>query len=143
MAYLNPKFQEKIRCPVRTVFELGSRDLKDACELVKQLEAHVYAFECNPDCLALCEQTYAGLDSATASRLTLVPRAVSTMDGPVTFYAFDRTQYDNMGASSMLKIDFTQRDQSDPDYGRPNPQKPVTVEGVRMDSFMMRMVGMM
>jgi FkbM family methyltransferase len=139
MAYLDKRFLEKIQHPVNTVLELGSRDLKDGIELLKVFPAHVYSFECNPDCLALCEANYATLDSASASRLTLVPCAVSTTDGPVSFFSFDRAQYDNVGASSMLKIDFTKRHTSDPDYGRPNPQVEVTVQGVRMDTFCTRM----
>jgi FkbM family methyltransferase len=62
--------------------------------------------------------------------------AVTTSDGPVTFYSFDLTKYNNMGASSMLKIDFKQRDSRDGDYGLPNPQKAIQVPGIRLDTFM-------
>jgi hypothetical protein len=41
-----------------------------------------------------------------------------------------------MGASSMLKIDFSLRDINDPDYNRENPQKEVRVPGTRLDTFM-------
>jgi FkbM family methyltransferase len=135
MAYLNAKLLSHIQGPVKTILELGSRDLEDAVRLVQHFDAHVYAFECNPDCVELCYKKQAELPPSVAEKLTFVPYAVSGTDGPVTFFPFDREKYDNMGASSMLKIDFTKRDQLDPDYGRPNPQKAVTVPGLRMDTF--------
>ena len=35
----------------------------------------------------------------------------------------------------MLKIDFSMRNQNDPDYNKPNPQKEIIVQGVRLDTF--------
>ena len=40
-----------------------------------------------------------------------------------------------MGASSMLKIDFSVRNKDDPDYNRENPQKEIIVDGIRLDTF--------
>lgn len=40
-----------------------------------------------------------------------------------------------MGSSSMLKIDFSKRNKDDGDYNRPNPQKEIIVEGIRLDTF--------
>ena len=40
-----------------------------------------------------------------------------------------------MGASSMLKIDFTKRDLNVEDYNKPNPQDEIIVNGVRLDNF--------
>ena len=40
-----------------------------------------------------------------------------------------------MGSSSMLKIDFSLRDKSDPDYNIANPQKEIRVNGTRLDTF--------
>lgn len=123
---------------IQTVFELGSRDLHDAVKLSAYFEtANVYAFECNADCLVECRKTLERLDDAsTQSRVHLVDKAVSLENGEVTFYPFDLQQYNNMGASSMLKIDFSKRTRDDPDYGRPNPQKETTVDGTRLDTFL-------
>lgn len=41
-----------------------------------------------------------------------------------------------MGASSMLKIDFSKRDKNDPDYNKENPQNEIIVKGIRLDTFM-------
>ena len=41
-----------------------------------------------------------------------------------------------MGSSSMLKIDFSMRNKDDPDYNIENPQKEITVNGTRLDTFM-------
>ena len=67
--------------------------------------------------------------------LFLINKAVSLLDNDVSFYPFDLTKYNNMGSSSMLKIDFSQRLINDPDYNRENPQKEVIVNGIRLDTF--------
>lgn len=57
MAYLLEEFTQKIdKNVIKTIFELGSRDLVDAYKLSKYYECDVYAFECNPDCLLECEK---------------------------------------------------------------------------------------
>ena len=65
----------------------------------------------------------------------LIENAISEIDGHTTFYPFDLQQYNNMGASSMLKIDFSKRNVTDPDFNRTNPQKEITVPCARLDSF--------
>ncbi len=70
------------------------------------------------------------------NNIRLIRKAVSLIDGPVSFYPFDITKYDNMGASSMFKIDFKNRDKDDPDYNSPPPQTEIVVEGTRLDTFM-------
>jgi FkbM family methyltransferase len=121
---------------VKTIFELGSRDLIDAIKLVNHFEdSKIYAFECNSDCLIECKKNFNNLNEDIKKRLFLIDNAVSITNGPVTFYPFDLQKYNNMGASSMLKIDFSLRDTSDPDYNLPNPQKEITVNGIRLDNF--------
>jgi len=136
MSYLDSIFVSNITCPIETIFELGSRDLLDAIKLQNNYNSQVYAFECNPDCLEQCELTYKNIDKYTKSRLILVNKAVSEKDGPISFYPFDLSKYNNMGSSSMLKIDFSRRSTRDPDYNIPNPQKEIIVEGTRLDTFM-------
>lgn len=135
-SYFNPIFTNNIcRDKVRVIFELGSRDLQDAYKLYTYYNSIVYAFECNPECLQECRKTLHALQN-TPHQVRLIDRAVSIVDENVTFYPFDTTKYNNMGASSMLKIDFSCRDASDPDYGKPNPQTEITVKGIRLDTFM-------
>jgi len=136
-SYLEPIFVNNINKEnVKVVFELGSRDLKDAVKLIDHYNCPVYAFECNPDCLQECEKTLSELDQTRKDKLCFERTAVSVSDGPVTFYPFDLLQYNNMGSSSMLKIDFSKRNPSDPDYNRPNPQKEITVSGTRLDTYL-------
>lgn len=40
-----------------------------------------------------------------------------------------------MGASSMLKINFSFRNKDDPDYNLQNPQKEINVDGISLDTF--------
>ena len=131
------QFLDKVNCSqIKTIFELGSRDLIDAIHLLDEFEtATVYAFECNTDCLRECNKTLSKLDENRKQRLYLIDKAVALENAPVSFYPFDLQKYNNMGASSMLKIDFSTRDKLDPDYNRPNPQKEIIVQGTRLDTF--------
>ena len=115
---------------INVIFELGSRDLLDAMKLSKCFNCLVYAFECNPDCLAECKKQLANVED---TNVILVDKAVSLIDGDVKFYPFDLSKY--MGSSSMLKIDFSMRDKTDPDYNFPNPHTEITVSGTRLDTF--------
>ena len=121
---------------IKTIFELGSRDLVDTVKLSNHFNnSKIYAFECNTDCLIECKKTLANITEKDKNRICLVDKAVSITNGEVTFYPFDLNQYNNMGASSMLKIDFSLRDPCDPDYNRPNPQTEIKVDGTRLDTF--------
>ena len=129
--YLESVFTNEIKNNIDIIVELGSRDLLDAIKMQKYYNAKVYAFECNPDCLNVCYKNH-----NNNKNIFLIESAVSINDGFETFYPFDLSKYNNMGASSMLKIDFTKRNINDPDYNRPNPQKEIKVPSVRLDTFM-------
>ena len=121
---------------VKTIFELGSRDLIDSIELLNYFEnSKVYAFECNTDCLIECNKNLLNLAEDKKKRLFLIDKAVSITNGDVKFYPFDLQKYKNMGSSSMLKIDFSLRNKDDADYNIPNPQKEIKVKGIRLDTF--------
>jgi FkbM family methyltransferase len=121
---------------IKTIFELGSRDLIDAIKLLDYFQdSKAYAFECNPDCLIECYNIIDKLDEIQKKRLFLVDKAVSINNSNVSFYPFDLQKYNNMGASSMLKIDFSLRNKNDLDYNRENPQKEIIVDGIRLDTF--------
>ena len=121
---------------IKTIFELGSRDLIDAIKLLDYFKnSKVYSFECNPDCLIECHKNIYQLDEDKKKRLFLIDKAVSINNSKVSFYPFDLQKYNNMGASSMLKIDFSRRRKNDPDYNRENPQKEIIVDGIRLDNF--------
>lgn len=122
---------------IKVIFELGSRDLIDGIKLASNYtKSAVYSFECNPDCLVECYKNREYLDNDLKNRLFLVDKAVSLTNDNITFYPFDLLKYNNMGASSMFKIDFSRRNRNDPDYNRQNPQKEIIVKGVRLDTFM-------
>jgi FkbM family methyltransferase len=121
---------------VNVIFELGSRDLVDAIKLLEHFDkSNIYSFECNDDCLVECYKTLSKLEFNKRKRLFLINKAVSLENGPVSFFPFDLEQFNNMGASSMLKIDFSMRNKDDVDYNRANPQKEIVVQGTRLDTF--------
>jgi len=122
---------------IKVIFELGSCHLQDAVKLINHFtNSVIYSFECNTDCLVECNKTLSQLDENTKTRLFLIDKAVSLENGPVSFFPFDLEKYNNMGSSSMLKIDFSNRNTDDSDYNRPNPQKEIIVNGTRLDTFM-------
>lgn len=122
------------RTQIKIIFELGSRDLIDTIKLLNYFQdSKGYAFECNPDCLIECHNNIHKVDKK--ERLFLIEKAVSIKNGKVSFYPFDLQKYNNMGASSMLKIDFSFRNINDADYNRENPQKEIIVDGIRLDTF--------
>jgi FkbM family methyltransferase len=135
MSYFD--FLDKIHSnEIKIIFELGSRDIQDAIKLLDYFkESTVYAFECNNDCLVECNKNYFNLIEDKKKRLFLIDKAVSLQNGDVKFYPFDLQKYNNMGSSSMLKIDFSLRNTDDPDYNRENPQKEIIVNGIRLDTF--------
>jgi FkbM family methyltransferase len=117
---------------IKTIFEVGSRDCLDAIDLFKNFNSRVYAFECNPDTINICEKNIKNYND-----VILIKKAISDVDGFVKFYPFDLNKYQNPGASSLLKINFTQnRKLTDPDYGKTDVQKEILVESITLDSFL-------
>ena len=138
--YLSEQFTKFIKKnEVNTIFECGSRDLLDAISLYsfyKKNNPIVYAFECNPDGLQKCKENYNNLDVNSKKSIKLIEKAIFIENKETVFKAFDLSKYNNMGASSLLKIDFsTSRQSSDLDYNRGDVQKNVIVSGIRLDTF--------
>ena len=83
-----------------------------------------------------CENNFQTFEHDVQSKIHLIKNAVSLNNGDIAFYPFELKQYDNMGASSLLQIDFNKRPIDDPDYGRVCPKKEIVVKGIRADTFM-------
>ena len=133
-SYFDEAFLPHIcREDVKVIFELGSRDLEDARKLRTYYGADVYSFECNPDCLALCRNNFATFSEEEQLYCHLVEKAVCETNGPVVFYPFESS---NIGASSLLQIDLSERSPNDPLFGAKNLQSTTTVDGIRLDTFM-------
>ena len=84
--------------------DVGSRDAIAALTMAKAFpNARVFAFECNLPAVELCRR-----NAAMEPRVTVVDRAVSDVDGDVTFYAIDPVRTGtphpdgNIGASSLF-----------------------------------------
>ena len=136
MSYLDNIFIRHInKDSIQIIFELGTRDLLDAFKLCNYYNCKVYAFECNPDCLIECNKNLLIINDDIKQNIVLIDKAVSIKDDFITFYPFDLNKYDNMGCSSLLKIDFSNRSVTDADYNIPNPQNEIIVNGTRLDTF--------
>ena len=88
------------------IFDVGSRDCQQSIEFYKTFpNAKIYAFECNPNTLELCEKNIIPYKD----RITLIKGAVCDYDGDITFYPINqkktRTTWKdgNPGASSLFK----------------------------------------
>ncbi len=97
LGYINPN-------SVNVVLDVGSRDAKEAITMKEVFpKAQVYAFECNPPAIKLCEQNIGNL-----ADIILVPKAVSDVNGKIDFFAIDpeksitRQSDGNIGASSLF-----------------------------------------
>ena len=122
---------------VKTIFELGSRDLNDARILIKHFDdAMCYSFECNPECINLCKRNINNFKEDERKKIVLIEKAVSIVNDKLTFKAIDSSIYKNIGCSSLLQLDFSRRNDNDADYNRGNVQKDVEVDGIRLESYM-------
>ena len=88
------------------IFDIGSRDCQQSIEFYKTFpNAKIYAFECNPNTLDLCEQNIISYQD----RITLIKGAVCDYDGSITFYPINQEKTKttwkdgNPGASSLFK----------------------------------------
>lgn len=134
MSYLMNIFTNNVNKEnVKTIFEIGSCHLLDAEKLQRFYDAKVFAFECNPDCLIECNRN---LKLFNNENIVLVEKAITDSgEKEMIFYPFDLSKYNNMAASSMLKIDFSKRNPNDYDFNRPNPQKEVRVKSISLLDF--------
>lgn len=67
--------------------------------------------------------------------MKLIEKAISDKSGEITFYPFDIKRYNNIGASSIFKIDFSNRPEYDPDYKRGEVQNEIKVQSTTLDDF--------
>ncbi|MBI3831172.1 MAG: FkbM family methyltransferase [Planctomycetes bacterium] len=115
---------------VKVALDLGSLDGMVASAFREFFpDAKIFAFECNPDCIGLCERNL-----SEKSEIGLVRKAVSDVSGMVDFYAIDpkrtRTPHKdgNIGASSLFR--------ADPAYPHEHyVQNMICVESTRLDDW--------
>lgn len=115
----------------KTIVELGARDCNETRQFRNTFpKAKIYTFECNEATLPKCRKVVAGLKN-----VKLIEKAVSCVDGEVTFYPIDQNKTNttwedgNPGASSLFKASGK--------YPVENyVQKEVVVESCRLDTFM-------
>lgn len=60
---------------IKTIFELGSRDIIDAIKLHDFYNCKIYAFECNPDCLNECNKNLSTMNEIQQQNIILVKKS--------------------------------------------------------------------
>lgn len=123
-------FAKKIdKDKIKNIFEIGSRDAKDAIELSKFYQSHVFAFECNPVAIEICKSNI-GLNP----NVTLIPLGVWHESGEVPFY---RVIDGNIGASSFFE--FNPEARNYPDIVEEGLiQEKNIVKCIRLDEFLQK-----
>jgi FkbM family methyltransferase len=119
------------RLEVRIICEVGSRDGLDAIYLSDLLDSQVYCFECDPINFEITKQNLV----KSSSKIELFNYALGNECGQVSFYSIDPLRYLNRGASSLFRIDFSDRPVTDPDFGKIDIQNECVVEMRRFDSL--------
>lgn len=116
---------------IHLLCEIGSRDGLDSIYLADWFKAQVFCFECDPINVEVVRANLA----TSLSSIRLFPFALGDEDKTTSFFSIDPLRYSNRGASSFFKIDFSERNESDPDFGLADVQNECTVEMKRYDGL--------
>ncbi len=114
---------------IKIIFEIGSRDAIDAIQLGYYYNCPVYAFECNPKALEICQHNIKNYPY-----VTLVPLACWNETKVVSFYPVIQSLAGkkpvNIGASSLL---VARKDGCDKHHVQ---GAPIKVQAVRLDEWL-------
>lgn len=101
-AYLDREFVKHIsKNEIKNIIELGARECRDTIALLEYYtNAKVYAFECNPDTVALCEYNLNLLKTEQRERIQFFPYGAGSTEENKKFYKF--MHENNSGASSFF-----------------------------------------
>ncbi len=107
--------------------EIGSRDGLDAIKLTKEFNpVETYIFEADP---RLSKKIQKNIDKVKKNgNFKLFNIALGSKDKNIKFFAVDEEKYSNEGVGSLYKINFDNREVSDPDYKIGYIQKEINVE---------------
>ena len=124
-------FSKKIKKgEINSIFEIGSRDAKDAIDLSNYFRCHVFAFEANPAAIEICKKNI-----ENNPNVTLIPLAVWNRSCPISFY---QIADGNIGASSCFM--FNTEAKNYPEIVKEGlTQQKITVEAIRLDEFLEKM----
>ena len=99
---------------VKNIVEIGAKDCVESLTFAAMFpNAHITAFECNPDLISLCK-----FNSGMSDRITVVDKMVTDKPENTTFYIPDGEP--GMGSMKECLL----------------PGSPVSVETVRMDDYL-------
>ena len=124
--YLSQMFTENIRTSVSSILELGSRDAIDALKLSEYYKCHVFAFECNPSSITVCNENI-----GNNPNITFIPYAVWNKSELISFFPMIEVPgiFYNPGASSCFSVD---REGHHKTY----IQTEITVQAIRLDEWL-------
>lgn len=124
--YINSAFSPHINpSEINLIFEIGSRDAIDALALSEYFTSPVYAFECHPDAVKVCEENI-----EDNPNVHLVNSAVWDIDGQITFHpVIPGGEEYLLGASSIFPID------SSGPFGDTQLQEKIGVNACRLDTW--------
>ncbi len=122
---------------INIIAEIGSRDGYDAVELSKEFNAEsTYIFEPDPLLGSMINEKLSKTKISTDFKLFNI--ALGNEDKEVEFLSVDSKKYSNLGVGSLFKINFNNREYSDPDHNLGNVQKPIKVDMKKYSSLKLK-----
>ncbi len=111
---------------IKIIVEVGSRDGLDAIKISEAFNSNEnFVFEADPE---LIEEIKINIHNfGQNSNFKIFNLALGDSDKEVSFYAVDKDRYTNKGVGSLFKIDFENRETTDPDYKRKGVQKEIKI----------------
>jgi FkbM family methyltransferase len=117
---------------INIVCEIGSRDGLDAIAIANHFGCSVYCFEPDP---INYEEVKNNISKSGTIHVLDFNLALGSRNEVVEFHMVDPLKYSNRGASSLFKLDFSQREKHDPDYGKSEVTKSIPVQMNRYESL--------
>ena len=112
---------------INTIAEIGSRDGLDTIFLSELFQTkNNYIFEADPNLIDGINKNLKNHNYK--SNYDVFNIALGNENKEVDFLSVDKEKYNNLGVGSLFKINFHNREKSDPDFNRESVQKKVQVE---------------
>ena len=120
---------------IKVVFELGSRDIKDALAINRHYRPQqIYVFECNPAAIKLCEDNLRGY-SRFAGNISLIPKAVWNENKKIEFYSVVKSYSKDNPSNTAVNIGASSCFAADISLGEEMQWEKIEVEAVRLEDF--------
>tara|TARA_B100001094_G_C18180610_1_gene800694 strand:- start:67 stop:930 length:864 start_codon:yes stop_codon:yes gene_type:complete len=114
------------------ILEIGSRDALDSIDLYNKFKCNIYSFECNPTAIEIMKQNI-NFHLPQNENIKIVSYAINDIDDDnINFYP---TIIDNIGASSLYKLNTNSNNKEIINHTNRHIQKKIKVKSIRLDTW--------